>query len=977
MFTRELADESNSRLRSSLFRYAATLAVPALLVTSVPALAAEGSDSLEEVVVTGIRASLNQAVELKRDADVIQDSIVAEDIGKFPDQNVAESLQRITGVSISRVNGEGAQVSVRSFGPQFNMVKLNNRTLATTTGQRSFDFQVLPSELIGGADVIKSPTADLAAGSIGAYVNIRTPRPFDNPGFNAVAAVNGNYHELAQDVNPELSGLLSNTFADDTVGVLFGVTHKESEGRIDVYRGSIWNEYSPDGTGFGLPLGDRTLGEDGRPTTLAGSRGPGRTRYNMIDEKRERTAAVAVLQWAPSSNFVTTVDLLRTQLDRDFLGSGLQVPNQVLSRYTRAVVSDSGTIRQSTIANTDVEMNVVYGLEESTTDAFGLNSVWTQGALTVEFDASHSKAKRDFEGDDSTALHYTLFNEAGAIEPGEIILDYSTDIPSMTTTGGLDVTDISKVRAAWQRHAAEEVEDEVSELKLGALFKIDAGILSSVKAGVAYEERTIGFADFGTEFDAVTGGTTWNGAGMWIGDGSTWGTDPNIGVLPSHVLELSDSNFMRGISGNFPRQWVQIRDIKAYRAATQAYLQQLVANDPGQAWRANVVNAGWDTVYPGPGGTYENDEETLSFYAQFNMEGEIGGLAWSGNVGGRYVSITNNSIGTASTIDLLMIDEEASNLPDHVVNTARTSPKALQVETHEHHFLPSLNLRLDLGGGHYLRTAAAKTITRPALGDQGVNLQESGGVNAPTVSITGGNPDLESYEVTQFDLSYEFYAQEDSAYSISYFYKDISKFISTINTVGPWDGPVEQALADAYAANGQVVNFVSTRKENRPGGVVQGIELGALHYFNDLPGFWNGFGVQANYTFADSEDEDAAPINQPMVPEPGSSLEGFAKHSYNVVGFYDKGKFQARLAYNWRDSFMSSRTGDGLQPEYTEDFGQLDLSMSYDFTENLTAALEAINLTNETRLMYLGQRDRVSLVEMSGVRYQLGIRATF
>ncbi|MBM0105002.1 TonB-dependent receptor [Steroidobacter sp. S1-65] len=975
MLTREV--ESDNWVGLSLFRRAAALAAPALLVTSVSVLAAEKSDSLEEVVVTGIRASLNEAVDLKRDADVIQDSIVAEDIGKFPDQNVAESLQRITGVSISRVNGEGSQVSVRSFGPQFNMVKLNSRSLATTTGQRSFDFQVLPSELIGGADVIKSPTADLAAGSIGAYVNIRTPRPLDDPGFNAVAAVNGNYHDLAQDVNPEMSGLLSNTFAGNTVGVLLGVTYKESEGRIDSYRGSIWNEYAPNGTGYGLPMGDQTLGEDGQPTTLEGSRGPGRTRYNMVDERRERAGAVAVFQWAPSDHFVTTVDLFHTRLDRDFLGSGLQVPNQVLSRYTRAVVSDSGTILQSTIANTDVEMNVVYGDEKSTTDAFGLNSLWTRGALTLAFDASYSKAERDFEGDDSTALHYTLFNDAGGIDPGEISLDYSTDIPSMTTTGGLDVTDISKVRAAWQRHAAEEVEDEVSELKLDALYEVDAGILSSVKVGVAYEQRTIGFADFGTEFDAASGGQTWNGAGMWIGDGSTWGTDPNIGVLPSGVLELSDSNFMRGISGNFPRQWVQIRDIKAYRAATQAYLEQLVASDPTQAWRADVVNAGWDTVYPGPGGTYENDEDTLSLYTQFNLRGDIGRVGWAGNVGVRYVSITNTSIGTASTIDLLRLDPQASNLPDHVVNTATTSPKVLEVETDEDHFLPSFNLRLDLGGGHYLRSAAAKTITRPALGDQGVNLQESGGVNAPTVAITGGNPYLESYEVSQFDLSYEFYSQQDSAYSISYFYKDISKFISTINTVGPWDGPIEPALAAAYAANGQVVNFVSTRKENRPGGVVQGVELGALHYFSYLPGFWNGFGVQANYTFADSEDKDAAPINQPGVPEPGSSLEGFAEHSYNVVGFYDKGKFQARLAYNWRDNFMSSRTGDGLQPEYTEDFGQLDLSMSYDVTDNLTAALEAINLTNETRLMYLGQRDRVSLVEMSGVRYQLGLRATF
>lgn len=931
---------------------------------------------IEEIVVQGIRASLNQAADLKRNANVIQDSIVAEDIGKFPDQNVAESLQRITGVSISRAGGEGSQISVRSFGPEFNIVKLNHRTLATTTGQRSFDFQVLPSELIGGADVIKSPTADLSAGSIGAYVNVRTPRPLQDPGFHAVASVNANYHDLAEEINPEFSGLVSNTFADDTIGVLVGATFKESDGRIDSYRATNWHQYA--GGGFGLPLGEETLGEDGEPTDLEGSRGPGRTIFSMGNENRKRTGAMAVVQWEPNTNFSTTVDVLHTKLERESLGSGLQVPNQTLSRYTRAVVSDGGTLLEATIANTDLEMNVAYGLQESTTTAFGLNSVFTQGALTLEFDAAFSTAESDSEGDDTTALHYTLFNDEGVIEPAEIVLDYSTDVPSLRTTGALDVTDMSKVRAAWQRYTAGEAEDEVGEYKLDALYEIDAGVLQSVKTGVAYANRTISFNEYGTEFDPVSGGETWNGAGMWIGDGSTWGTDASIGVLPSGVLTMSDSNFMDGISGSFPRQWVQLADHQAYRAATQAYLEELVANDPTQAYRAPIVNAGWDTVYASPGGTYRNEEDTTSFYAMINLEGDVGGLPWSGNIGARYVSITNTAAGTASTIDLLMLNETTSNLPEgQVDNTATTSPEAMEVETSEDHFLPSLNLKLDLGSGHYLRAAVAKTITRPSLTDAGVNLQETAGVDSPTVTITGGNPNLKSYEVTQFDLSYEFYADNENAYSATYFYKDISSFISTINTVGPWDGPIQPELADAYADIGQTVLFNSTRKENRPGGVVQGVELGALHFFNYLPGFWDGFGVQANYTFADSEDKDALPINQPLVPEPGASLEGFAKHSYNLVGFYDKDAFQARLAYNWRDKFLSSRSGDGLQPSYTESYGQLDLSLSYDITESLTASFEAINLTNETRLMYLGQRDRVSLVEMTGTRYQLGLRANF
>lgn len=937
------------------------------------------ANDVEVIQVRGIQSSLTEAMSLKQNADSIQDSIVAEDIGKFPDQNVAESLQRITGVSISRVNGEGSQVTVRSFGPVFNVVKLNNRTLATSTGGREFDFQVLPSELIAGADVIKSPTADLAEGSVGAYINVRTARPLDSNGFHAAGSVNAKYHSLSQEVKPDVTAIVSDTFVDDTFGVLLGISYKDSAGRIDNYRTSHWNQYSG-GTsavgGYGFPLDPaNVLGEDGNPTSLEGSRGPGRTIFNSLSENRERLGSNLVLQWEPNEHFMSTVDVLYTQLDRDYLGSGLQVPNQESWSYTDAVVSDSGTLLKATLSDIDMEMNVNYGVEKATTTAFGFNNLYTKDALTLEFDASYSKAKSNFEGDDTTALHYTRFDSNGNLLPSSISLDYSNDIPDLSTSGGIDVTDISKVRAAWQRYAANESVDEVTELKLDALYEIDAGPVESIKLGTAYSKRSIEYSSYGTEFDPTNGGETWDGAGMWLGDGSNWGTPATSGVIPNSVLTLSDSNFMDGINGNFPRQWVQIADHKAYRDATQALLEQMVGN--GDDWRAGRVGLGWDTPFYSPGGSYANEEHTLATYLRVNLAGELGGFLWTGNVGGRYVSIDNTATGTASTIDLLYLNAESSQLPNSVDNTSVTSAKSSEVITNEHYFLPSANLKFDLDDGHIVRGAFAKTITRPGLSDSGVNVQESAGVDSPVVAISGGNPYLKSYQVSQFDLSYEYYANNGNTYSVGLFYKDISNFISTITTVGPWEGPIDPILADAYAVNNQSVSFTSSRKENRAGGTVKGLELGALHLFDELPGFWSGFGLQANYTFADSQDDDAAPVNLPSVMEPGNGLEGFAKNSYNFVGFYDKDGIQARIAYNWRDKFLSSRSGDGIQPEYNDSYGQLDMSMSYDINETFTVAFEASNLTNETRLQYYGQRDRVSLLEMSGTRYQLGVRATF
>lgn len=966
----------NSKLASAMMViFASTTTWSALAQESNPA-----ESDLEVIQVKGIKRSLQQAAFQKQNASSIQDSIVAQDIGKFPDQNVAESLQRITGVSISRQNGEGSQITVRSFGPEFNAVKLNNRTIATVGGGRSFDFQVLPSELINGADVIKAPTADLSAGSIGAYVNITTARPLNNPGFHATGSVKGNYQDLNEESTGQVSAIVSNTFLDDSLGVLFGLSYKENQNRIDIYRTSHWAQFGLNGTGYDLPgnwnyTPVEVVDESGSVSDRAAIRGPGRTVFNSNNEQRERLGANLVLQYEFSDNFISTFDVLYSKLDRDELGGGLQIPNQE-ERYTYAMVSDSGTLLEANLANVDLEMNVLTAEEEKETTLFGYNGVFTTEKFTLEFDATYSKAESSFAGDGSTALHYTRFESTedqvnsyqdirdvnGELLTNDIFIDYRNDIPDVTITG-LDILDPSKIRASWQRFAESESSDEVKEFKINSKYFLDSGMFVSLQTGLAYTNREISSKVSATEMDPVSGSADWGRGFMWIGGGATWPTTAETGKLDDSLYSLSASNFMDGIGGNFPRQWLMISDFNRYRDATQALLPE--------------GSEQWWTTYPSLADTYSNEETEIAAYARLNMEGEIGDYFWSGNVGGRYVTVDNTTVGAATLIDLLYLDER-QDVPEGLIYNRTDSTQALtEFETDENYFLPSLNLNLELGDGYYVKTALAKTVTRPALADAAGNISETGMGHVPTVEIRGGNPYLKAYKVNQFDLSFEYYSENGDAYSATYFYKDISNFISTITTTGPWEGNISPELAEAYAAIGQTVTYSSTRKENRKGGTVQGIELGMLHNFDYLPEWLSGFGVQANYTYADSKDKSAAPLNQPDIPEPGAGLEGFARNSFNIIGFYDYEGIQARLAYNWRDEFLLSRSGDGIQPEYNDSYGQLDASLMYDFSERLSVSFEAINLTNETRLQYLGQRDRVSLVEMSGTRYQLGIRASF
>ena len=913
-------------------------AVSGIVAGNTIAYAQEAQEgALEEVIIVGIRGSLEQANALKRSAASIQDSIVAEDIGKFPDQNVAESLQRVTGVSISRTNGVGTAVTVRGFGPKFNIVRINDRTLATTDAGREFDFQVLASELITGADVVKAPLASTPEGSLGAYVNIRTARPLSNPGLKIATSVSARYDDLSEETDPKVSGVFSNSFANDTVGALLAFSFEETTSRIDRHTLNRWGQENQTPS-----LLDGTIKfENGQdvPDGFAFRR-PGRIIFASDTEERERIGINGVLEFAPSPNFVTTVDAMYLDLSRQSLSIGFQIPSQA-SQYRDVVVDENGTLVTAQIFENNIDGLFREIGQDSETLAFGFNNVWVKGNFQLETDLSYSTAESDPQFNELvphiTADVRTIDMSSYANGTGDV-LNFNTTI---------DVNDPGSIRSHWNDFHHNEIEDEILELKFDGTLELDAGPLKSVQVGISYQDREKSNDKYGMRDDtgcSPCGGTVDLPDSLFVKDGVT--------------------NFLDQESGNFPRSFTSITSAEDYVAAVQKVRDE-----------AGFAESPWDMEFYDPAASYANEESTTSVYTQFNLEGGNEGFDWFANVGLRYVETESSSTGFGEVLERVNLSPNFVSAAELRLQGVFGPPQSLKAGTDYSNVLPSFNLTLDFNNGYYVRFGAAKVITKPAIEFVGVNQDTAVAHSTATVTREGGNPFLRPYEATQYDLSFEYY-KDSNAYGLTFFHKDIGTFISTITTVRELSGVIIDPELLVYTDRvAEVVN----QNENRGGGSITGFEASILHYFDNLPGIWNGLGVQANYTYVNNEDPDAEPIDIPNVTDPGSVLEGLTENSYNLVAFYDKDRVQARLTYNWRDTFLSARQGFISRgwPEYDNEYGQFDFSASYDITDRFTVTGEIINMLDEGRLEFADTRDRITELEYSGRRFTLGLRATF
>ena len=1002
----------------------------ASLLSALP-LAAQAQDAGEEtltqdvVVVQGIRGSLERAMDIKRDSNGVVDAISAEDIGKFPDTNLAESLQRITGVSINRVNGEGSEITVRGFGPGFNLVTLNGRTMPTAKvraigtrgnygagGDRAFDFANLASEGVNGLEVYKTGQAILPSGGIGATVNIKTRTPFDDPGTNfsvSAKAMNDTSVEAGDDFTPELSGLASWTDDSDRFGIgLFGSYSKRDSGAPTQQVNDWIVRESADGS----IDGSYTRGDGSTQITNPPAAGQlyaiaQDSRYDFSDLSRERLNGQLVLQFRPMDNLTLTGDYTYAKNEYDELR--YEQTNWFATPLDQIIFDNDGPVATAVFMQENNNGSKDIGFEQTNRatkdelNSLGLNAEWeVNDRATVIFDAHSSKSE---SGGNNPLGHTATFVTFGAPVILQHSVDYRSGYPIQSYTiddsvrgNGNGVLDVGDLGTQVQRSNSSRMEHQVDEIDLRVVWDFDN---SSLTVGGNYRD---------TEMDRWTRTTQQ--------DLGSWGIS-NPGDVEQFAPGLVDTYCLSCL---FDDVNVGQADV-AFRADAAKLFPLLQAAYPGNS--VNVSETA-DTV----------QEEITSLFAAFQMESEFLDRPARINLGIRYeetevTSITEQSVPS----DILWTADN-----DFLVVQSGDKQDVSGSGSYDH-LLPNVDFQVDVTDNIVARASYSKTIGRVGYSSLFASTTTDA-PNRPSAfggSLTGSsqNPGLLPLESDNFDLSVEWYYGDASYVSAGYFDKRVKNFIGNgvvernlfglrdpasgaagsrsgdaldiINTLGVDQSEanlftltalieanggdlaaaqaefqsqlVGGALPQSYVdqilgqydvssdANDPLAIFSVNQPINNREGNIDGMEFAWQHFFGDT-----GFGFQANYTMVngDVELDPAASIDENQFALVGLS------DTANLTAIYEKYGFSARLAYNWRDTFLlTTNEGGDRSGTYVEDYGQYDLNVSYDINEQLAVSFEGINLTGEDQRIYHRVPEQVFYVYELSPRYLLGLRYKF
>lgn len=959
----------------------------------------QDATDLDAVVVTGIRGSLTSSMNLKRDSQGIVDGIVAEDIGKFPDTNLAESLQRISGVSIDRALGEGARVTVRGIGPDYNMVLLNGRQMpasslgsggAGVSNSRAFDFANLASEAISAIEVYKTSRADEPAGGIGATINIKTARPLDNPGFLANIGVKG-VHDTTVDnlprsfdgesLTPEVSGIFSNTFADGKFGVALSASYQERDfGFSQAAVANGWAKFRGDDTTTWNRLPQ--AGEPGydlitnRPGASDIYSRPQNLGYSVNGVQRQRTNGQLVLQWAPTERVTSTLDYTYSENKIQQQRSELSVwfnygPGS--SSWTDGPVSAPIIYSEDLAGTSDVAMGGAQFATRNENKSLGFNVEWeVNDSLNLEFDYHNSSAE---------SMADSPYGSAGvlavaAFVRGTTTVDFSRDFPIVNIQFPTGVTQVEPSQALVTGSVFHNsyTKSEVEQGQIKGRFEF--GEYSGLDFGVAATE-----VDNRTAY-AYMQRDTWGGVGTPADyDDGIWYADDMsryFGSFTGHNDPRFTSRFLVFDFERLRNRAAEVAGNDSYYRAPTEFTRDLRTNEKSKSAYLQWTTT-WDLklpVHAAVGVRYEKTEVSSSALVPIGT-----GIQW----------------GSANELNVIFGEADFTTLKGDY-----------------DYWLPNVDLSVDLSDSMILRGSYGRTIGRPGWQDI-----QGGQTLAQQLGVGGGdgnqgNPALEPLVSDNFDVSFEWYFDESSYFSVGYFRKNIDNYIGVtqiqatpFNLHTPVGGAYwNNALASGCAvtdmvcirnyifinhagdpgvtstgtnANGEqtgtivgqpgdpVAVFDITTPANQQSASLDGWEFSVQHAIEDT-----GFGFAANYTLVNSSlTYDNYNLGEQF------ALEGLSD-SANVIGFYDKDKWQVRIAYNWRDKFLSGRfDGQGPNPNYVEAYGQLDASVSYQVNDKLSLSLEGINLTDETMRVHGRHQNQLLFATQNGPRYMFGLRYKF
>jgi TonB-dependent receptor len=1028
-----MTSKRHKTFHKSLLAKSIGLMLGAAIVTPSFAQEANTDESDAEVIqVTGVRGSLSQSMNIKRQSSGVVDAISAVDMGKFPDTNLAESLQRISGVSINRVNGEGSEVTVRGFGGNFNLITLNGRQMpaanvSTITGNpndkgstgssRSFDFSNIASEGVSGIEVYKTGRAAIASGGIGATVNINTLKPLDQSENRALVGVKAVKDQSGDGVTPELSGLANWVNEDSDFGVsLFGSFQERDSGSrhmsVEQFQLQEWTATSlSDISAPGVQVtNEPNIGQIvAIPTNLG---------LGTNQDNRQRTNAMLTFQYKPNDDLILTADV--TYASNEQTSTSL-IDGVWFARQFNTVEFDGNSVVSTPVKfSEDIEGGKDFffqNLALATKDelkSVGFNAdYYVSEALNLRFDVASSSATSG--GNGPLGKNSIRFNMAGS-NAGWQTADFTTAMPQASIViddilkgNNNGIFDKADVGSQVTQTDKSNQETDVDQVRFDGTWELDDYV---VDFGVGYISTEMRQTRESTS-DALGG----------------WGVD-FPGDIPEGLFEQSctacafEDFDMVGVAG---------ADAAALPAGSPTIALGSVSFGGNPVELLSQIGPIYGlTLATLPIAGFDDntiEEDILSVYGQIIMDYDIGDMALNIVAGMRYEQTDVTS--TSNQLVPLEIIWESDN--DFRVNPSDTS-QSLVAEHDYSNFLPSIDFTLDVNDEIKARASFSKTLARPAY-NQLFNSTTVSPPSRPTSlggNATGnsGNARLDPLESTNIDLSLEWYYSDSSVISIGYYRKDVKNFVGTSQTTtqlfdlrDPTSnvaGTLSAQAADELAALGfdnnernlftmtallqnptiypggaaefdnsqgfadsvfgaldvspeagdPLFDFQVTLPVNTDSAVIDGIEFAWQHFFGET-----GFGYQFNYTTVNGDigyDVGGA------ISEDQFALEGLSDTA-NLVLIYEKDKLSTRIAYNWRDEFLSqvNRGFGNRNPLYIDEFEQLDINVSYELSDDLALSLDIINLTEEGQRQFGRSRNNVFFIQEADRRFVLSASYSF
>jgi TonB-dependent receptor len=968
--------------QSSLFRLSLiALGVAAAIGSSAAVQAADAAASeeqgqeIDEVVVTGFRASLQSATNAKRESVNVTDSVFAEDIGKFPDLNIAESLNRIPGVQLTReTNGEGLNIAIRGLGTNFTKTILNGAQISVaSTGRtdsqnqnRELDLDLFPTELFTRLDVNKTPVASMLEGGVAGTVNMRSARPFDSPGAHLTFQMQGNYGEVSEEFSPRAA--LTGTWSNDNYGALVGVAYVNNKSATRGFETIGWsnpglsaaqctggvaaacdtiggNNFTlpatiPVGAGNGLVEGStldaaalQALNPGLTTRQIGDGLIPRLARPAYINGDRERIAGIVSLEARPTETMRFYFDTMYSKADRSFERLDM---NWVV-RNSNFMIPRNMQIDANNIVTSGEFLNSQFFLEarpyEEDVDFWNFNpGAHFDFTENVQLDVQLNKSRSLFFRESPTILVSTPLNSG-------IRVDYDNtggDFPTISTNfdlndpnagwtwvgGRLNIQNEKRLTKTSGAHADLTVGDEDANIKVG-------GAYDEISRGISARDNSARWEDV-----ACRNGLDANGNSPTVNRAPCNGLNPNS-LIPQSQLASYLTPGPGFISVDFDR----------FKADSR--YQELFSSAP----ESNSANTGAST-----GGV---NERTLGAYVELNGKTEFFDRSFRFNLGGRYVQ-TDQAI--KGPVTIAGVRQEQTLLSDYSA------------------FLPSFNAAVNFTDDLVFRVSSSRTLTRanPSAMLPNTNFSDPSAQNA-----SQGNPNLSPFLSTNFDIGGEYYTGNEGYFGLTLFQKQVSGFtVAGSNTIPftqlgiPFDSlsPTQQtAINNRGGPNVAVVTV--TQQVNAPGTlIVQGYEANWVQPLNMV---LEGLGFTANYTKV-AQDAQGTGINP--------QATGISPFTYNTTAYYEAHDFMFRASFTFSAAQVLTAANTGGQngiPSaqlFNDSYKQLDLSAGYTFGNLPSKPQITLNVNNVT-----GEKQRATFMQDNatwtfydpGYSVTLGIRGTF